>query len=304
MTFEVIILGSSSATPIYQRHPSAQVLNIHERFFLIDCGEGTQVQLQNYRIKYHRINHIFISHLHGDHYLGLMGLLSTLHLQGRTAPLYIYGPPALQEIMDLQFFHSKTELRYELFYQALSIEKNQKIFEDDEITISTIVLNHRIPCTGFLFKEKPHPRKLKKEEIYKYQIPYTVLQDLKKGKDYVTNEGVIILNSVLTEEGSPVLSYAYCSDTLFDNNVLNAVRGVDVLYHEATFMHNMLERAVETFHTTSLQAAQLAKQAGVKKLLIGHFSARYRDLEPLLREARTEFPETYLALEGERFDVG
>jgi ribonuclease Z len=303
MTFEVTILGSSSATPIYQRHPSAQVLNIHERFFLIDCGEGTQVQLQNYRVKYHRINHIFISHLHGDHYLGLMGLLSTLHLQGRTVPLYIFGPHALKEILDMQFYHSQTDLRYELHFTALSTDHNQKIYEDDQLEISSIILNHRIPCTGFIFKEKEHPRKLRKPELAKYQIPYSALPDLKKGKDYVGEKGIVIPNKTLTDDGAPSVSYAYCSDTMYDNSVINAVKGVDVLYHESTFMHDMLERAVETFHTTSLQAAQIAKQAGVKKLLIGHFSARYRDLEPMLREARTEFPETYLALEGEKFSM-
>ena len=303
MTFEVIILGSSSATPIYQRHPSAQVLNIHERFFLIDCGEGTQIQLQYYKVKYHRINHIFISHLHGDHYLGLMGLLSTLHLQGRTADLHIYGPAPLKEILDLQFYHSQTELRYALHFHSVTGNNNEVIYEDDEIIISTIVLNHRIPCTGFLFKEKPHPRKLKKEEIAKYQIPYSALPDLKKGKDYVSDAGIIIPNSVLTEDGAPALSYAYCSDTIYDNAVINSVRGVEMLYHEATFMHEMLHRAEETFHTTSQQAAEIAKRAGVKKLLIGHFSARYRELEPVLREARDIFPETYLALEGEKFSV-
>ena len=303
MTFEVVILGSSSATPIYQRHPSAQVLNIHERFFLIDCGEGTQVQLQNYRVKYHRINHIFISHLHGDHYLGLMGLLSTLHLQGRTAPLHLYGPAPLEEILNLQFYHSQTELRYELIFHALSAEHNQKIFEDEEIIVSTIILNHRIPCTGFLFKEKPHPRKLKKEQLEKYKIPYTAFQDLKRGTEYISPDGVVIPNDVLTDPGPPQHSYAYCSDTMFDNSVINSVRGVDVLYHESTFMHDMLHRAQETFHTTSLQAAQVAKEAGAKLLLLGHFSARYRDLEPMLQEAKSVFPNSLLALEGEKFSI-
>ena len=303
MTFEVTILGSSSATPIYQRHPSAQVLNIHERIFLVDCGEGTQVQLQNYRIKYHKINHIFISHLHGDHYLGLMGLLSTMHLQGRTAPIHIYAPEPLKEILDLQFYHSQTELRYELFFHIITPDHNTIIYEEEQLVISTIVLNHRIPCTGFLFKEKPHPRKLLKEEIEKYKIPYSSFHDLKKGKDYVGADGIIIPNKLLTIDGAPAVSYAYCSDTMYDNSVINAVSGVEVLYHESTFMHDMLARAVETYHTTSLQAAEIAKKAGVKKLLLGHFSARYRDLQPMLDEAKTIFPDSFLALEGEKFSI-
>ncbi|MGI8892369.1 MAG: ribonuclease Z, partial [Bacteroidia bacterium] len=223
---------------------------------------------------------------------------------GRTAAMHVFGPEALKEILDLQFYHSQTDLRYDLHFHAVPSDKNQNIYEDDQIIISTIILNHRIPCTGFLFREKPHPRKLKKQEIENHKIPYSAFPDLKKGKDFVGDDGIVIPNQLLTDDGLPALSYAYCSDTMYDNSVINAVRGVDMLYHESTFMHDMLNRAVETFHTTSLQAAEIAQKAEVKKLLIGHFSARYRDLEPLLREAKSIFPETFLALEGERFSVG
>lgn len=260
MRFEVLVLGCSSATPMFGRHPTAQLININEQLMLVDCGEGTQMQLSKFGIKQNKIKAIFISHLHGDHYLGLPGLLSSMHLMGRNRPLKLYGPPGLIDILELQFRYSETTLRYPLEFQATDPEKENRIYQDEIMSVSSFPLDHRIPCTGFRFEEN---RKL------------------------------------------PVLrSYAYCSDTAATDRYLPFIAGVDLLYHEATFMHDMLDRAVETFHSTALQAGAVARESKVGKLIIGHYSARYRDLEPLLAEARTEFENTELAVEGRWYEVG
>lgn len=303
MKFEVLILGSSSATPIYNRHPTAQVLNLREKYVLIDCGEGTQMQLVRYKIRYHRISHIFISHLHGDHYLGLVGLLSTMHLQNRTSELHLYGQQDLMDIIELQLRLSNTTLRYNLIFHPVRHYVSGVIFEDDDLVVRSIVMNHRIPCTGFLFREKPKPRKLLITRIQQFNIPFEFFNRIKNGEDYVDENGKVIPNSELTQASPEPRSYAFCSDTLYDENIIPEINGVDLLYHEATFLNEMHERAVATYHTTSLQAAQLAGKAHVKKLLIGHFSTRYRDLTPLLNEARSVFPNTDLAVEGSKFSV-
>jgi len=303
MTFEITILGSSSATPIYQRHPTAQVLNIHERFFLVDCGEGTLIQMNRFRIKFHRINHIFISHLHGDHYLGLMGLLSTMHLQGRTVPLHLYAPNDLQEIIDIQLKYSQTILRYELVFHAVNPSSSKLIYEDDDLEVRTIILNHRIPCTGFLFSEKQKLRKLLKEKLQENNVPVSFYHDLKTGKDFVDENGKVIPNAELTSDPRVSRSYAFCSDTLYSEQIIPQIKEIDLLYHEATFMDDKLERAAETFHTTAAQAATIATKAKVKRLIIGHFSARYKNLYPLLEEAKAVFENTTLALEGDRFII-
>ncbi|MBK7571236.1 MAG: ribonuclease Z [Bacteroidetes bacterium] len=303
MVFEVSILGSSSATPIYQRHPTAQVLNIHERFFLVDCGEGTLIQLNRYKIKFHRINHIFISHLHGDHYLGLLGLLSTMHLQGRTIPIHLYCQAPLKEIIDIQLKYSETILRFPIHYHMLDPKNSAVIMEDDDLEVSTIILNHRIPCTGFLFKEKPRSRKLQKDKLQKFNVPISVYQDLKNGMDYTDEFGKVIANSELTTDPKNARSYAFCSDTCYDERILPQISEIDLLYHEATFLNDKEERAKETLHSTAAQAATIAKKANVKRLIIGHFSARYKNLYPLLDEAKEVFPETTLAMEGDVFSI-
>lgn len=303
MPFELTILGSSSATPTHNRHPTAQVLNIRERFFLIDCGEGTQSQLVRYKIRYSRISHIFISHLHGDHYLGLMGLLSTMHLQGRTGDLHLFGQQELMDLIELQLRLSQTILRYRLIFHPVKHYAPAVIHEDDVVTVSTIVLNHRVPCTGFLFKEKPRPLKLRINRIKEYRIPFSWYNDIKAGADFIDGNGIHIPNSELTVPPGNTRSYAFCSDTVYDEQVADVVAGVDMLYHESTFTHDLAERAKATYHSTARQAAQIASMAGVKRLLIGHFSARYKDLNPLLEEAREIFPETELAIEGARFEV-
>ncbi len=301
MSFHITILGSSSATPTNQRHPTAQVLTYNEHLFLIDCGEGTQMQLNRYKIKAHKINHILISHLHGDHYLGLMGLLSTLHLQGRSHAMHVYGPEALKEIIDIQLLHSQTDLRYELLFHAIPATESTLLFETENISVSTIILNHRIACTGFIFKEINKPFHLIKEKIGIDKVPVEAFNDLKKGLDFTSAEGKSFTVSDYTKPPSDALSYAYCSDTCFDKDVIKSVRNVSLLYHEATFLDEMAERATETFHTTAKQAGTVAREAEVKKLIIGHFSARYRDLNPILEEAKAEFAETHLATEGQQF---
>ncbi len=303
MIFEVGILGSSSATPIYQRHPTAQVINFHERFFLIDCGEGTLIQMNRYKIKFHRINHIFISHLHGDHYLGLLGLISTMHLQGRVSTLHIHGPQDLKEIIDIQLKYSETTLRYPVEFHSIDPKNPSVLYDDEDVTISSIILSHRIPCTGFLFTEKPRQRKLKKDKLAQFNIPVTFYNELKAGKDYIDEEGKTVPNSALTIDPRKPRSYAFCSDTIFDERLISIVKGVDLLYHEATFLSDKADRAKETFHSTAAQAATIAKEAGVRRLIIGHFSARYKNLYPLLEEAKSVFPETTLAIEGDRFSI-
>lgn len=298
--FELTILGCSSATPTSKRNPTAQLLNIAERFFLIDCGEATQIQLRKFKIKFQKINHIFISHLHGDHYLGLMGLLSSMHLLGRTHELHLYCPAELQEIIEVQFKHSQTYLNYQLVVHPHVYENNRLIFEDEKVEVRCIVLNHRIPCSGFLFREKAGMANIFPEVIEKYDLDAEQIVSIKKGAGLALNDGTYLPNEKLVSPKKPLRSYAYCSDTKMDDRILPVIQNATLLYHEATFLHDMLSRAKETFHTTALQAGEIAEKAGVKQLMIGHFSARYKNLEPLLEEARSKFKETILAVEGEK----
>ena len=301
--FELTILGSSSATPTAKRNPTAQLLNVAERFFLIDCGEATQIQLRRFKIRFQRINQIFISHLHGDHYLGLMGLLSSLHLLGRKTPIQIFAPEGLKRIIDLQLEISGTVLNYEILWNEIDTVNAGIIFEDKLITVETIILNHRIPCVGFIFREKERAFSIDKEQAAFYGVPLSQMMSVKNGNDVVLEDGTIIPNHHVTRGRQKARSYAFCSDTRFDDRVIAAVKDVDLLYHEATFMHELLERAKQTYHTTALEAGRVARLAKVSKLVIGHFSVRYMDLNPLLKEARTEFPETYLGEEGNVFNI-
>lgn len=303
MRFDVTILGSSSATPIFNRNPTAQILNVNERLFLIDCGEGTQQQLLRNGIKAQRINYIFISHLHGDHYLGLVGLLSSLHLNGRVKPIGIFGPPELKEILEIQFKYSQTELRYPIIFQATQTETPEVIFENNDIIVETILLEHRIPCTGFKFSQKKRLRKIIKEKVDSIGIPVDMIPLIKAGVDYKDKQGNVYPASELTTDPDEPRSYAYCSDTICNWCYLDEIKGVNTLYHESTFMHDMLQRAQDTYHTTALQAAEVALKAGAEQLLLGHFSARYRELDPLLEEAKAIFPNSRLALEGHTFDI-
>lgn len=296
--FEITILGTNSSIPTSNRFPSSQFVNISDRYFLIDCGEGTQMQLRKYKIRFQKINHIFISHLHGDHYLGLMGLLQSMHLLGRKAELHLYAPKELQEIIDIQHKHSGTHLTYDLVFHPLKFNTSELIMEDDKVTVETIPLNHRIACWGFLFKEKPHPYKIKKEKIEEYAIPLESIHGIKQGADFFTKDGKTIPNNELTELPLPPRSYAYCSDTRYTETIIPIISGVDLLYHEATFLEDLIERAKQTMHSTAKEAATIAVKSNAKKLLIGHFSARYDDINPLLEEAQGVFASTELAKEG------
>jgi ribonuclease Z len=298
MKFEVTILGSSSATPVYNRNPTAQLLNCNEKFYLIDCGEGTQQQLIKFGIKASKIDHVFISHLHGDHYFGLIGLLSSMHLNGRTKPMKLFGPEPLLDILNLQFKHSDTNLKFSIEFTAIQAEQPSLIFENNDVTVETILLNHRIPCTGFKFKEKKRLRKLLVEKLEADQVPLEYYPLLKRGVNLDLPNGSTILNTDYTTDSAEPKTYCYCSDTLADGSYLNSIQDCTVLYHEATFLHDLLERAIFTHHTTALQAAEIAMNTGAGKLLIGHFSSRYKTLQPLLEEAAAVFPNTELALEG------
>jgi len=303
MAFNVTILGSSSALPTPTRNLSAQLVNISESYMLIDCGEGTQMQLRKGKLKYQRIEHIFISHMHGDHYFGLIGLLSTMHMLGRTNELHIYAPAELKQVIDVQLKASEAGFRYRVHYHPHTYESGQILFEDDKFSVASIALDHRIPCCGFLFLEKEKPLKIVEAAIKQYEIPVVDRKGIKQGNDFTMENGKVIKNELITTPPAPPRSYAYCSDTAYNENIIDQIRGVDLLYHEATFMEDKLDRAKETYHSTAIQAATIAKKAGVKKLMLGHYSVRYKDLDPLLKEAQTVFPNTILANDGQQYEI-
>jgi ribonuclease Z len=303
MKFEVTILGSSSATPIFNRNPTAQVLNINEKLYLVDCAEGTQQQMLRFEVKASRIDYIFISHLHGDHYLGLVGLLSSMHLNGRTKLLKIFCPPPLKEIIDLQLKYSETTLQYPIEFIFTKADAAEVILDNEDILVETIPLDHRIPCTGFLFREKKRLRKIIKDKIEELNIPVQYFTALKKGKDYEAADGTIYKNDTLTIDSAQPKVYVYCSDTLYNPKYFAQINSASLLYHEATFLNDMLDRANHTHHTTALQAAQVAFQTNADKLVIGHFSARYKTLNEFLDEAQSVFPNTELAIEGKTFVI-
>ena len=299
---EVCILGCSSATPTSNRNPTAQIVTIAGRYFLIDCGEGTQMQIRKYKIKLQRIEAIFISHLHGDHFFGLIGLLSSMHLLGRKEPMTIYCPQGLQEIIELQNKYSESRFNFDMVFKVIPPKENAVLFEDEKLSVESIILYHRVPCTGFYFKEKAKAKQINKSVVQSYGIPTSEFNRIKLGDAFTTKDGAVIPHEALTI-APPLYSYAYCSDTIFDARVIEQVKGATVLYHEATFMHELIERAKETYHTTALQAAQVARDAQVQHLIIGHFSARYHDLQPLLQEAQSQFPNTVLAVEGKTYTI-
>lgn len=303
MLFEVNILGSSSATPTSTRYPSAQLVNLLGRFFLFDCGEGTQIQLRKLSFKIQKIQFICISHLHGDHYLGLIGLLSTMSLLNRKKEVTLFAPKGIVKILDLHFKLSYSELSFKLNIIPLQGSSMKRIFEDESCELFSFGLKHRIPCWGFKLKEKKRPRRLIKSAIEKYNIPFHLLKSIKSGSDYITSGNEVIKNQIITSDSSIPRSYAYCSDTIYFDGIIEHVFEVDMLYHEATFHSNMSKRARSTFHSTSLDAAMVAKKANVKSLLLGHFSSRYKDLSILLDEAKNIFPNVNLAIEGSKWKI-
>ena len=303
MPFEVTILGSNSAIPVYGRHHTAQYLKIQNSNFLIDCGEGTQLQLQRFGLKSQKIDAIFISHLHGDHYLGLVGLLSSLHLQGRTRELHLYAPPELSDIIAVQLRISDTTFRYQVHFHPLNPNASELIFENSKIEVSSVPVQHRIPCHGFLFKEKSHPLRIDKSKLPK-NIKLAEIATIKNGEDvYDANGKIRYAFKNLTLGRKKSRSYAYITDTLYLPELAEVVENFDLMYHEATFLTEKELKATETYHATAGQAARLAFDAQISKLIIGHFSARYKDLAPLQDEARKIFKNTYLAIEGKTFNI-
>ncbi len=303
--FEITVLGTSSATPTKLRHPSAQYVRLEGSYMLLDCGEGAQRQLSRYGLRVLKISHVFITHLHGDHYLGLPGLITSMALYGRTEPLIIVGPPALARIIKVLITESDSTLPYDLEFVKTQFDTLETVVIGDNFEVISVPLKHRVPCTGFLVKEKGPERRLDVDACVKHQIPMEFYESLKRGEDYASSSGKVIPNNQLTSEGHRNRTYAYITDTIFDPNyVVPIVQGADLLYHEATFLHERADRAAETFHSTALQAAQIAQVANVKRLMVGHFSARYNDAQPLLDEAQSVFVNTVEAVEGQTYAVG
>ncbi len=292
----VTILGNNSALPAFDRHPTSQVVTLEDQLFLVDCGEGTQVQLSKYKIRWGRINHIFISHLHGDHYFGLPGLVNSMGLLSREHELHLYAPAPLNEILDLQLRAANAVLNYNLIFHPL--ENEGELFRSDRIRISCFATKHRIPCWGFKFEQVRMPRKVLPLEASAHNIPSSFFDQLKLGADYIDDEGRVVSNNLVTEPTAPPKSYAYTADTIYDEELVEKIRGVDLLYHETTYLKNLEERALARFHSTTHHAAHIASRAQVNRLLIGHFSSKYDKLEIFEHEAREIFPNTSLALEG------
>ncbi len=296
--FELHILGCGSALPTTRHFPTSQIVNIREKLFMIDCGEGAQLQLRKSHLKFSRLNNIFISHLHGDHCFGLLGLISTFGLLGRTADLHIYSPKGLEKLFAPMLGYFCNNLLYNVYFHEFETKGPTVVYDDRSVIVTTIPLQHRIPCCGFIFEEKKRPDHIVRDMVDAYNVPVFELNRIKNGGDYITPEGEVIPHSRLTRPSAPARKYAYCSDTRYSESIINQIKGVDLLFHEATFVEADLPRAKETFHTTALQAGKIARLAEVKKLVIGHFSARYEDETSLLKESSTEFPNTILARES------
>ena len=297
----VTILGNNSAIPAFNRHPTSQVVQNNEQSFLVDCGEGTQMQMMLYKIRISRINHIFISHLHGDHYFGLIGLLTSLALLGRKNDLHLYGVEPLKDIIEIQLKVASAYLTYQLHFHPLRSE--QIILEDRKIIVECFKVHHRIECWGFLFREKKNQRKINIGEVNKYNIPSSFFERLHLGEDFVGENNTIIKNELLTTAVSPPKTYAFCADTLYDERLINKIKNIDLLYHEATYLHALKQKAVSRFHSTSVEAATLAKKAQVKRLLLGHFSSRYETLDDFRSEASLIFENSEVAVEGTSYIV-
>jgi len=300
---KLTILGCYAATPRTFTNPTSQVLEIKNRLFLIDCGEGTQVQLRKNKIKFSKINHIFISHLHGDHFFGLVGLISTFTLLNRTNDLHIYGPKGIKEIILLQLRLSNSWTNYGLYFHELESAESEIIFEDDKVSVKTIPLKHRIYTNGFLFKEKLDKRKLNVEAVKEYQIDECYYRNIKNGRDITLDDGSVVPNSELTFDPKPPKSYAFCSDTVYNENVIPLVEGVDTLYHESTFLQSEETLAGRTMHSTAQEAATIAKKANVKQLILGHYSTRYDNIELFKEEAESVFPNIILADDGKDIEL-
>lgn len=296
--FNINILGCGSALPTTRHQATSQIVDLRDKLYMIDCGEGTQVQMRRMRVRFGRLAHIFISHLHGDHCFGLPGLISTLGMLGRTGELVVHGPKEvetyLRPVMDL-FCRG---MEFEVRFNPVDTRSHSLVMEDRSLSVYSIPLKHRIPTCGYLFAEKPKEAHIIREMTDFYQVPVRCMKDIKQGQDYVTPEGEVVPNSRLTRPAAPPKRYAFCSDTAYNRSIIPIIEGADLLYHEATFAECDLARAKETFHSTARQAAEIARDAHVKRLVIGHYSARYEDLSELHREAEAVFPGTILGNEG------
>lgn len=299
---KLTILGCYAATPRTFTNPTAQVLEIKNSLFLIDCGEGTQVQLRKNKIKFSKINHVFISHLHGDHFFGLIGLISTFSLLGRTNDLYIYGPKGIKEIILLQLKLSNSWTQYNLFFKELESVESEIIFEDEKVVVKTIPLKHRVYTNGFLFQEKTDKRKLNVEAVNFHEIETCYYQNIKNGKDITLDDGQIIENSALTFDPVPPMSYAFCSDTVYNETIIPIIKDVHILYHETTFLESEKNLANKTMHSTAIEAATIALKANVKQLILGHYSTRYESISVFKEEALTVFPNILLGDDGKSFE--
>ena len=297
----VTILGNNSAVPAFDRHPTSQVVTIDGTNLLVDCGEGTQIQMINYKIRRSKISHIFISHLHGDHYFGLIGLINSFSLLNHQQELHVFGPSPLQEIIDLQLKVADTTLTYPLYFHTISSEA--VLVNEENFSVKCFRTNHRIECYGFVFTEKRQLRKIDADKAKEYEIPFSFYEKLKDGEDYMKKDGTIVRNEWVTTEAQKGKVYAFCADTKYDETIIPHFKDADMIYHETTYLDNLRERAESRFHSTSRQAAMIAKKANVKKLLIGHFSSKYDTLEEFELEAKEVFPDAELALEGVAYKV-
>ena len=299
---KLTILGCYAATPRTITNPTAQILEIRNRMFLIDCGEGTQVQLRKNKLKFSRINHIFISHLHGDHFYGLVGLISTFMLLNRKTDLHVYGPKGIKEIILLQLRYSNSFTGYNLYFHELSSKESEIVFEDDKVIVKTIPLKHRIYTNGFLFEEKVGDRKLNVDAVKQHHIESCYYQKIKNGSDITLDDGTVVLNAEITFDPIQPKSYAFCSDTKYDESIIPIIENCDVLYHETTFLETEVDKAEATMHSTAKQAATIASKANVKQLLLGHYSTRYSNIDLFREEALTIFPNVLLADDGRVFE--
>lgn len=297
----VTILGNNSAVPAFDRHPTSQVVTLDGQNFLVDCGEGTQIQMINYKIRRGRISHIFISHLHGDHYFGLVGLINSFSLLNHQQELHVFGPSPLQEIIEMQLRVADTRLCHPLHFHTISGAGT--LVDNEKIEIKCFPTQHRIECYGFSFREKKKPRRLIIDSVKENSIPLHFYENLRNGEDFISSSGEVIKNAWVTEEAPKGKTYAFCADTRYTETIIEHIQGADMIYHESTYLDSLRERAEERFHSTSKQAATIAQKAGVKKLLLGHFSSKYDTLEEFEQEAREVFPNTELALEGVSYKV-
>lgn len=299
---KVTILGNNSALPAFGRHPTAQAVSVYGEVLLIDCGEGTQIQMQRYGLKWRNVHHIFISHLHGDHYFGLPGLINSMSLLGRTAPLNLYAPAPLKGIIDSILSVADTVLAYPFHFHPIP-EGSAVLVDDPSFSVTCFPVNHGIQCHGFLVERKTRGRKLVPAKCVEYEIPAAYYDYLKQGEDYERKDGKVIKNEWVTEDGPAVKRYAYCADTSFTDSFLPVVQGADMIYHECTYLEMDAHKAAARFHSTASQAAELAKMAGAKQLLLGHFSSKYKDLEPFREEASAIFPNVLVSTEGTAYEI-